>query len=301
MINYKTTPVVVNATKNNLTVDGDALIHRNFKPPKNRAATTNQIKNEPLFEIKGQNLASNYVHKRQNSVSSESRNNLLNDNNSSLTNQRILLPKIISKKSDSEIKDEIDLNENRKNSVKSAFDAFNMAEVIGTKPYQMSRTQNNNESNAFNENNLTINNITSPPVFKGISSKEHNNFLNHTHNESINSYISEEENRLKQLENYSSLLTKNQILLFQNTNENDKKLQNSRKLSLRIHHPQTKMANLIRKNEKTKTLKNKTENFESLQLVAVSAIKPDEYQKNYENQCLNYYPTSESDENDEYD
>jgi hypothetical protein len=176
-----------------------------------------------------------------------------------------------------------------------------MAEVIGTKPYQMSRTQNNNESNAFNENNLTINNITSPPVFKGISSKEHNNFLNHTHNESINSYISEEENRLKQLENYSSLLTKNQILLFQNTNENDKKLQNSRKLSLRIHHPQTKMANLIRKNEKTKTLKNKTENFESLQLVAVSAIKPDEYQKNYENQCLNYYPTSESDENDEYD
>ena len=306
MINYKTSPVIVNASKNNLAIAGDPLVHRNSKPPKNRAVTTNQIKNGPVFEIKGQNVAANYVHKRHNSVSSNSGSNYLNDSSSCLNNQRILLPKINSKKSDIGIEDENELNERQGNSVKSAFDAFSISGIVGTKPYQMSRLQNNNELNTVSGLNSINNNLPSPQffnAFNGISSNESDNFLNETHNESINSYISEEENRLKQLENYSSLLSRNQILLFQNgiendinNNNNNNKLQNSRKLGLRIHHPKTKLTSLNRKNEKKILLDNHSESLNSLQLVAVPAIKHEEI-LNYGDQCLNYYPTSESDEN----
>ena len=310
MINYKNSPVVVN-TKNNSIINSEmnSIVHRNSKPPKNRAATTNQIKSGPVFEIKGQNLATNYVHRRHNSVSSDSGNNYLNENNNSNNriNQKLFLPKITSKKSDVGVENAHELNESRKKSANSAFDAFSVAGIVGTKPYQMSKLQTNDLNSLVSGYNILNSDSNSPSflnIINGLSSNQpENNSLNPSQNDEMISFLSEEDKMInnKQLEQYTSLLAKNQILLFKAENEsgiNNSKFQNARKLGLRIHHPKTKLTSLNRKNENKLNLnENKGESLNSLQLVAVPVVmKPEEY-LNSNDHVLHYYQTSDSDEN----
>jgi hypothetical protein len=259
MINYKTSPVVNSKVQ---TVE----VNRNSKPLKARAMTTNQIKSGPVFEVKGENLK-NQVYKRNNSISSESSGIHVND--LTAISHKTLLPKINNSRN---LNDYHEANEDRRNSAKSAFDAFSIA-LVGTKPYQMSRVQQNNaEINSLNGYH------SSPPLLN-MASNDGDYFSNQS--DLVSGYG--DQNR-----KIDSLVTQKQIF-FKNNDNSVSRMLNAHKMGLRIHHPKTKLSSLSSKNQNVGEIN-------SFQIVAVPAIRPDEY-LNSNDQYLSYYDENDDNEN----